>query len=48
MIIYTIILHALNFIHAFTKDCSIRVTCGQFTITISICFIRVVAIVLMH
>ena len=33
--------HVSTFIHAFTKDCSIRVICAQ--ITEGVCFIRVVA-----
>ena len=40
LIVSIIILHALNFIHAFSNDCSIRVFCVQFTV--SVCFIRVV------
>ena len=42
LIIYIISLRALNFLHAFSKDCSIRVICFQFTKCV--CFIRVVVI----
>ena len=31
LIVFIIIIHALNFVHAFSKDCSIRV---QFTVSV--------------
>ena len=46
MIIYIIILHASNFVYAFSKDCSIRVVCVQFTS--SVCFIRVISTALLE